>query len=109
MSKLEEHRKIWQGKSDEWLFERLANELTEKVEEIHKLLAENEQLRLYNVNQQLVSNMFSDMVGFGRWLLQSGNMGNLTRYIYIESSDDFIDNDGQRYKWEELYKIYINH
>ena len=46
MSKLEEHRKIWQGKSDEWLFERLANELTQKVEEIHTLLAENEQLRL---------------------------------------------------------------
>jgi hypothetical protein len=52
MTKLEQHRKTWQGKSDEWLFERLANELTQKVEEIHKLLAENEQLRLYNVSQQ---------------------------------------------------------
>jgi hypothetical protein len=49
MTKLEQHRKTWQGKSDEWLFERLANELTQKVEEIHKLLAENEQLRLSNV------------------------------------------------------------
>ncbi len=53
MTKLEQHRKIWQGKSDEWLFERLANELTQKVEEIHKLLAENEQLRLYNVSQSV--------------------------------------------------------
>ena len=44
MTKLEQHRKTWQGKSDEWLFERLANELTQKVEEIHRLLAENEQL-----------------------------------------------------------------
>ena len=52
MTKLEQHRKAWQGKSDEWLFERLANELRQKVEEIHKLLAENEQLRLYNVSQQ---------------------------------------------------------
>ena len=52
MTKLEQHRNTWQGKSDEWLFERLANELTQKVEEIHKLLAENEQLRLYNVSQQ---------------------------------------------------------
>ena len=52
MTKLEQHRKTWQGKSDEWLFERLALELTQKVEEIHKLLAENEQLRLYNVSQQ---------------------------------------------------------
>jgi len=49
MTKLEQHRQTWQGKSDEWLFERLANELTQKVEEIHKLLAENEQLRLSNV------------------------------------------------------------
>ena len=52
MTKLEQSRKTWQGKSDEWLFERLALELTQKVEEIHKLLAENEQLRLYNVSQQ---------------------------------------------------------
>jgi len=57
MTKLEQHRQTWQGKSDEWLFERLANELTQKVEEIHKLLAENEQLRLSNVvgqSEQLV-------------------------------------------------------
>ena len=51
MSKLEEHRKIWQGKSDEWLFERLANELTQKVEEIHKLLEENDRLRKLNQNK----------------------------------------------------------
>ena len=49
MTKLEQHRQTWQGKSDEWLFERLALELTQKVEEIHKLLAENEQLRIANV------------------------------------------------------------
>ncbi len=57
MTKLEQHRQTWQAKSDEWLFERLANELTQKVEEIHKLLAENEQLRLSNVvgrSEQLV-------------------------------------------------------
>ena len=53
MTKLEQHRQTWQGKSDEWLFERLANELTQKVEEIHKLLAENEQLRLSNVVGQI--------------------------------------------------------
>jgi hypothetical protein len=31
------------------------------------------------------------MIGFSRWLLQSGDFGNVTRYIYIESKDDFID------------------
>jgi hypothetical protein len=46
MTELEKHRKTWQGKTDEWLFNRLANELKDKVEEIHKLLAENEQLRI---------------------------------------------------------------
>tara|TARA_R110002074_G_scaffold67007_1_gene157998 strand:- start:516 stop:716 length:201 start_codon:yes stop_codon:yes gene_type:complete len=51
MTELEKHRKTWQGKTDEWLFNRLANELKDKVEEIHKLLAENEQLRL-ELNQK---------------------------------------------------------
>lgn len=49
MTELEKHRKTWQGKSDEWLFERLALELKDKVETIHQLLAENEQLRIANV------------------------------------------------------------
>ena len=40
MTVLEQHRKTWVGKSDEWLFERLDNELKQKVEEIHKLLQE---------------------------------------------------------------------
>jgi hypothetical protein len=45
MTALERHRKVWEGKSDEWLFERLANELTQKTEEIHKLLNELEQVK----------------------------------------------------------------
>ena len=45
MKAIERHRQTWQGKSDEWLFERLDNELKQKVEEIHRLLAENEALR----------------------------------------------------------------
>ena len=45
MKAIERHRQSWQGKSDEWLFERLDNELKQKVEEIHRLLAENETLR----------------------------------------------------------------
>ena len=40
MSELEKHRKTWVGKSDEWLFERLAKELKDKVETIHKLMEE---------------------------------------------------------------------
>lgn len=49
MKAIERHRQTWQGKSDEWLFERLDNELKQKVEEIHRLLAENEALRQYNI------------------------------------------------------------
>ena len=45
MKTIERHRQSWQGKSDEWLFERLDNELKQKVKEIHRLLAENEELK----------------------------------------------------------------
>lgn len=63
MKAIERHRQTWQGKSDEWLFERLDNELKQKVEEIHRLLAENEALRQFDVirrSELLVD--FSDKV-----------------------------------------------
>ena len=63
MKAIERHRQSWQGKSDEWLFERLDNELKQKVEEIHHLLAENEALRQFDVirrSELLVD--FSDKV-----------------------------------------------
>lgn len=53
MKAIERHRQIWQGKSDEWLFERLNNELKQKVEEIHHLLAENEALRQFDVSGRI--------------------------------------------------------
>lgn len=53
MNAIERHRKIWEGKSDEWLFERLDSELKDKVEEIHRLLAENEALRKQPVNSSI--------------------------------------------------------
>jgi hypothetical protein len=49
MKAIERHRQTWQGKSDEWLFERLDNELKQKVDEIRRLLAENEALRMHAV------------------------------------------------------------
>jgi hypothetical protein len=52
MKAIERHRKTWQDKSDEWLFERLDNELKQKVDEIHRLLAENEALRQFDVIRQ---------------------------------------------------------
>lgn len=44
MTVLEKHRKTWKGKSDEWLFERLENELKMKIEAIQDLKKENEEL-----------------------------------------------------------------
>lgn len=44
MNKLEQARKTWEGKSDQWLYERLSNELTNKVEEIHRLLGRIEEI-----------------------------------------------------------------
>ena len=62
MTELEKHRKTWQGKTDEWLFNRLANELKDKVEEIHKLLAENEQLILSGVVKSFTAEQVGDML-----------------------------------------------
>lgn len=53
MTAIERHRQTWKGKSDEWLFERLDNELKQKVEEIHRLLVENEALRKHHVIQSV--------------------------------------------------------
>lgn len=50
MSKLENARKIWVGKSDEWLYERLANELTAKVQEIHRLLKEIDEVKSLTIS-----------------------------------------------------------
>jgi hypothetical protein len=67
-------------------------------------------IKRFNKNSELnisdVMFSFSDMIGFTRWILQGDDMGIITRYIYIESKDDFIDDDGNRYTWEELYSIY---
>lgn len=38
MNALKNSREVWKGKSDEWLYERLNNELKSKIEEIHILL-----------------------------------------------------------------------
>lgn len=52
LTKLEQYKKVWKDKSDEWIIERLANELTQKVEEIHRLLAENKKIK--EVNTELL-------------------------------------------------------
>lgn len=49
---------------------------------------------------------FSDMVGFTRWVLNSNDFGKQVRYVYVNSKDYFIDDDRNRYSWEDMYKIY---
>ena len=44
-TKLQKHRELWKGQTDEWLFERLTRELSQKVETIHGLLDEKTQLQ----------------------------------------------------------------
>lgn len=53
MNALERHRQTWPGKTDEWLFERLDNELKQKVEEIHRLLDEKEKLSENNMSNEM--------------------------------------------------------
>ena len=47
MSKLKEARLTWKGQSDEWIYERLQNELSDKVETIHSLIEENNKMLEY--------------------------------------------------------------
>lgn len=54
MKAIDRHRQTWQGKSDEWLFERIDNEL-KKVEEVHNLLLENLQLSSKTANELTLS------------------------------------------------------
>lgn len=66
MSKLIDARKSWVGKSDEWLYERLSNELTDKVSEIHKLIGELEIVKnigvLADVSESTDTTRFLKMV-----------------------------------------------
>lgn len=67
MSALERHRKTWPGKSDEWLFERLDNELRDKVEEIHLLLKQIERLDVeQNKENRFDSEAFSPPFRLGK-------------------------------------------
>ena len=84
MTELEKHRKTWQGKTDEWLFNRLANELKDKVEEIHKLLAENEQLILSGVSQQ------RELLKAYAELIQSSYTNHFFDDAVEESIDEFL-------------------
>lgn len=79
----------------------LEKKLIEVESELKKLRVDE------NLNISDVMFSFSDMIGFTRWILQGDDFGNITRYIYIEPKDYFIDDDGNGYTWEELYKIYL--
>lgn len=81
MTAIERHRQTWQGKSDEWLFERLDNELKQKVEEIQRLLTENEALRKHHVMQSVCPNCKSESVtkhGNDNWCDDCGNVWRQT-------------------------------
>ena len=60
---LQRQRECWPDKSDEWLFERLSNELKQKVDEIHRLIEEKPYTE-------------SDLVSFGNFLLADRGEGN---------------------------------
>lgn len=57
LSQLERNRKLWNGKSDEWLFDRISNELKDKVEEIQRLL---DQLKVFEAQQIEIGNIIKD-------------------------------------------------
>ena len=80
MKTLEEHRRAWPDKSDEWLFERLSNELKSKVEEIHRLVEENNEF-----HKKYDAKPFSY-----EWWVKVGRKAYGIAENYV----------GQNYKWE---------
>jgi hypothetical protein len=77
---IERHRQTWQGKSDEWLFERLDNELKQKVEEIHRLLSENKaQTQQFNtgsvINWVAVSERLPEIPSENYLVVKNGIVG----------------------------------
>ena len=64
----------------------------------------NESIENLNISDVMFS--FSDMIRFSKWLLSLDNMDNQNRYFYIEDKNDFIDDDRNRYTWEDMYRIY---
>lgn len=94
MKAIERHRQTWQGKSDEWLFERLDNELKQKVEEIHCLLAENEALRQFDVIRR--SELLVDLQWFDIDPQWNGEFTELEERIEV---------DGKFVRWEDVRKL----
>ena len=64
----------------------MKHEMRKYIDTFKQKLTESENL---NITNDMFS--FSDMIGFTRWILQGDDFGNITRYIYIETKDDFID------------------
>ena len=103
MTKLEQHRRTWPDKSDEWLFERLALELRQKVEEIHKLLEENESL---SATMQWVS-VTERLPEINQQVLVLGTNPNIVTTGYIHKYGHWIWSslNGSTHKADHIYKI----
>ena len=97
MKAIERHRENWQGKSDEWLFERLDNELKQKVQEIHRLMSENEALRKPIVCGSLPTDEEINEEAYKRWKPNISNNisgeNHLTKDEVI-STGDWFEADG---------------
>ena len=92
--KLEQARNTWDGKSDEWLYERLANELSDKVEEIHLLLEE-----INKVKNLTISDVISRLLSIERFDIDTQDNGE-----FIEQ-DERVEQDGRYTRSEDLDKL----
>jgi len=64
MTALKEARKTWPGKTDEWLYERLNQELKEKIDEIHNLLEHLPNDKIYEEQKREKQTLFNNSDGF---------------------------------------------
>lgn len=91
MKAIERHRQTWQGKSDEWLFERLDNELKQKVEEIHRLLAENEALRQFDVISRLFSEVENEFKVKGVLFMTYRKESDVLEFYEVDENEEKVE------------------
>ena len=48
----------------------------------------------------------SETIDFIRWILRANDLGKEQRYVYIADKDLFIDDNGNRYTWGNMFKIW---
>ena len=48
----------------------------------------------------------SEIIAFTKWILTANDFGKQQRYVYVKDKDLFIDDNGNRYTWDDMFNIW---